>query len=156
MGELLNLVGLSTGVVLYAMLLVMVVRAGRAPDDNARPAGIDPLLLATALLGLVWNLCALPAYELPKIGIEGPFTWLIAAGYAALGFLPAVVVQSVLRGERDRVTGWPKRLIALAAYAVSAMAAVLHAQAAWIGAPLPSPFGMRLLTYTFIALVIPL
>ena len=30
-GELLNLVGLSTGVVLYAMLLAMVVRAARTP-----------------------------------------------------------------------------------------------------------------------------
>jgi signal transduction histidine kinase len=153
MSELLNLVGLSTGVVLYAMLLVMVARAGRAPGGESR---VDPLLLATAVLGLVWNLCALPAYELPKVGIEGPFTWLIAAGYAALGFLPAVVVQSVLRGEHERVSGWPKRSVALAAYVVSAFAALLHARAAWIGAPLPSPSGMRLLTYTFIALVIPL
>ena len=30
MGELLNVVGLSTGVVLYAMLLAMVVRGRRA------------------------------------------------------------------------------------------------------------------------------
>ena len=66
MGELLNLIGLSTGIVLYAMLLVMVVRAARA--DAALNAGgrIDPLLLATAVLGLIWNLCALPAYELPE------------------------------------------------------------------------------------------
>jgi two-component system LytT family sensor kinase len=153
MGELLNLVGLSTGVVLYAMLLAMVVRAGRVP--GARPR-YDPLLVATALLGLVWNLCALPAYELPKVGIEGPFPFLIAAGFSALGFLPAVVVQSVLRGERDAVRGWPKRIIAFAAYAVSSIAAALHVQAVWVGDPLPSAFGMRLLTYTFIALVVPL
>jgi two-component system LytT family sensor kinase len=153
MSELLNLVGLSTGVVLYAMLLAMVVRAGRAPGAPR----FDPLLLATAVLGLIWNLCALPAYELPKVGIEGPFTVLIAAGYAALGFLPAVVVQSVLRDERDHasVIGWPKRTIAYAAYGVSALAAACHARAVWAGDPLPSPFGMRLLTYAFIALVIP-
>ena len=41
-GELLNLVGLSTGVVLYAMLLAMVVRAAR-PPGGASP--FDPLLL---------------------------------------------------------------------------------------------------------------
>jgi two-component system LytT family sensor kinase len=154
MSELLNLVGLSTGVVLYAMLLAMVVRAGRATGASR----FDPLLLATAVLGLVWNLCALPAYELPKIGIEGPFTFLIAAGYSALGFLPAVVVHSVLRDERDHssVLGWPKRIVVYAAYMVSAAAAGLHAYAAWTGDPLPSPFGMRLLTYAFIALVIPL
>ena len=74
MSELLNLVGLSTGVVLYAMLLVMVIRAGSRPGERPR---YDPLLLATAVLGLLWNLCALPAYELPKVGIEGPFPFLI-------------------------------------------------------------------------------
>src|SRR6266478_4328145 len=153
MSELLNLVGLSTGIVLYAMLLAMVVRAGRVP--GARPR-YDPLLLATALLGLVWNLCALPAYELPKVGIEGPFTFLIAVGFSALGFLPAVVVQSVLRGERDAVRGWPKKIMAFSAYAVSSMAAALHVHAVWVGDPLPSAFGMRLLTYAFIALVVPL
>jgi two-component system LytT family sensor kinase len=151
--ELLNLVGLGTGIVLYAMLLAMVLRAERGPGESIR---FDPLLLATAVLGLIWNLCALPAYELPKIGIAGPFTFLVALGFAALGFLPAVVVQSVLRGDQERVRGGPRRLVAFIAYAVSVTAALLHARAAWVGDPLPSPVGMRLLTYTFIALVLPL
>jgi two-component system, LytTR family, sensor kinase len=153
MSELLNLVGLSTGIVLYAMLLVMVVRADRTGAARMR---FDPLLLATALLGLIWNLCALPAYELPKIGIERPLTILVALGFSALGFLPAVVVQSVLRGEEDSVRGSKKLTIATVAYLVSVAAAVLHVRAALTGDPLPSAFGMRLLTYTFIALVVPL
>ncbi len=153
MSELLNLVGLSTGVVLYAMLLVMVIRAGPRPGERPR---YDPLLLATAVLGLVWNLCALPAYELPKVGIKGPFPFLIAVGFSALGFLPAVVVQSVLRGERDAVRGGLKRMIAFTAYIVSSVAALLHVHAVWVGDPLPSPIGMRLLTYAFIVLVVPL
>src|ERR1700674_2208933 len=118
MGELLNLVGLSTGVVLYAMLLAMVVRGSRTP---AGPSRFDWLLLLTSLLGLVWNLCALPAYELPKMGIEGPFPYLVAVGFGALGFLPAVVVHSVLRGERHAVRGVLKRSLATVAYAVSAI-----------------------------------
>src|SRR5438445_9708581 len=126
MGELLNLVGLSTGVVLYAMLLAMVVRAGRAPNVASR---LDLLLLAMSVLGLVWNLCALPAYELPKVGIEGPFPYLAAIGFGALGFLPAVVVHSVLRGERHAVRGVVKRLLATVAYGVSAIAGALHLQA---------------------------
>src|SRR5256886_15984709 len=126
MSELLNLIGLSTGVVLYAMLLVMVVRAGRAPGAPR----FDPLLFATAVLGLVWNLCALPAYELPKVGIDGPFPLLAAVGFGALGFLPAVVVHSVLRGERDGVRGIGKRSIATVAYSVSFIAAGLHLYAA--------------------------
>src|SRR5258708_32675550 len=119
MSELLNLVGLSTGVVLYAMLLAMVVRTGRPAGARTE---IDPLMLATALLGLVWNLCALPLYELPKAGFSASLPLLGALGYSALGFLPAVVVQSVLRGERDRVGGWSKRVIAGLAMAAMAIA----------------------------------
>ncbi|HEX7137443.1 MAG TPA: hypothetical protein VF219_06340, partial [Vicinamibacterales bacterium] len=122
-GELLNLVGLSAGIVLYAMLLAMVVRAGRTSGFNS---AFDPLLLATSVLGLVWNLYALPAYELPKMGVEGPFPYLTAVGFGALGFLPAVVVHSVLRGERQAVRGVVKRSLAMIAYAVSAVAAALH------------------------------
>jgi signal transduction histidine kinase len=153
MAELLNLVGLSAGVVLYAMLLVMVVRVGRRTAAGSR---FDPLLPVTAILGLVWNLCALPAYELPKIGIEGPFPFLVAAGFSALGFLPAVVVHSVLRGEREGVRGTPRRAIVTVAYSVSAFAASLHVASAWAGDPVPSAVGMRLLTYTFVALILPL
>jgi two-component system LytT family sensor kinase len=152
-GELLNLVGLSTGVVLYAMLLAMVVRAGPTPGLRS---GFDPLLLLTSVLGLVWNLCALPAYELPKMGFEGPFPYLAAVGFAALGFLPAVVVHSVLRDERHVVRGMAKCVLAVVAYAVSGVAAVLHAHGAVTSASVPSPLGMRLLTYTFVALIIPL
>ena len=109
MGELLNLVGLSAGIVLYAMLLAMVVGARR---KALMPAPLDPLLLGTAVLGLTWNLCALPAYELPKVGIGGPFPFLTAIGFSALGFLPAVVVHSVLRGKREGVRGAARRTLA--------------------------------------------
>ena len=151
-GELLNLVGLSAGIVLYAMLLAMVVRAGRTPVTSP----MDPLLLLTSLLGLAWNLCALPAYELPKMGVVGPFPDLVAVGFGALGFLPAVVVHSVLRGERQTVRGAAKRTLAVVAYTVSAIAAALHLHAAWTDALVPSALGMRMLTYTFVALVAPL
>jgi two-component system, LytTR family, sensor kinase len=151
MGELLNLVGMSTGVVLYTMLFAMVLRAGRTAGSR-----VDPLLLATSALGLVWNLCALPAYELPKVGITGPFPVLVAIGFAALGLLPAVVVHSVLRHERDGIRGVSRRAVAGTAYAVSGIAALLHLQAAWTGAQVPSALGMRLLTYTFVALIVPL
>ena len=153
MSELLNLVGLSAGVVLYAMLLAMVVRAGRRP---AVPSRFDPLLLVTAVLGVVWNLCALLTYELPRVGIEGPFPLLQTLGFSALGLLPAVVVHSVLRSERLGMRSASKRSIAAVAYAVSAIAASLHIWSAWGGWAVPSGVGMRLLTYTFVALVAPL
>ena len=74
-------------------------------DGRQAALRFRPLLLLTSVLGLAWNLCALPAYELPKRGIEGPFPYLAAIGFAALGFLPAVVVHSVLRDERHVVRG---------------------------------------------------
>src|SRR5688500_16435690 len=153
MGELLNLLGLSAGVVLYAMLLLMVIRVGRTSTGARR---FDPLMLLTSVLGLVWNLCALPAYELPRVGVEGPFPFLTAIGLGALGFLPAVVVHSVLRGERERVGHGLKRSLAIVAYLASAIAAALHLVFAMGGRPVPSELGMRLLTYSFVTLVVPL
>lgn len=152
LGELLNLVGLSTGVALYAMLLAMVIRARRRADA----AAVDPLLLLTSVLGLLWNLCALPGFVLPKFGIAGPFSLISAAGFGALGLLPAVVVHSVLRGGDTGIGGFVKRGIAGTAYAVSAFAAALHLAAAARGGVVPSADGMRLLTYAFVALVVPL
>ncbi|MEO8074898.1 MAG: histidine kinase [Acidobacteriota bacterium] len=153
MGELLNLVGLSTGVVLYAMLLAMVLRAAGAAGARAR---FDPLLVATSVLGILWNLCALAVYEFPRVGIDGPFPAVAAAGFSALGFLPAVVVHSVLRGDRDGVRGLSKTSIAAVAYAVAALAAALHIRATLASSPVPAAAAMRLLTYTFVVLVLPL
>jgi two-component system LytT family sensor kinase len=152
MGALLNLIGLSAGVVLYAMLLLMVVRAGRTPSG---PFRVDPLLLATAILGLVWNLCALPAFALARLGITEPLPLLTFVGTSALGFLPAVVVHSVLRGPRDERHPVAARTMLAAAYGVGTVAAILHVDAALRGRPLPSPTAMRLLTFTFIALLVP-
>jgi two-component system LytT family sensor kinase len=152
MGALLNLIGLSAGVVLYAMLLLMVVRAGRTPSG---PFHVDPLLLATALLGLVWNLCALPAFALARLGVTGPLPLLTFVGTSALGFLPAVVVHSVLRGEGQPRHRAAKQTMLAAAYGVGMAATLLHVHAAVTGRPLPSPIAMRLLTFAFIALLVP-
>ena len=148
---MLNLIGLSTGVVLYAMLLAMVVRA----RHRTAKAVFDPVLVATAILGLVWNLCALAVYELPRIGVDAPFPWLSVVGFAALGFLPSVVVHSVLRGERQRMRAGTQWLAGIA-YGVSAIAAALHVYSASQGLQVPSVLGLRILTYMFVASVVPL
>jgi signal transduction histidine kinase len=150
MAQLLNLVGLSAGVALYTMLLVMVMRGSRAPGAHRR---WDPLLLVTSVLGLVWNLAALPVYELPRMAFNGPFPFLTAIGLGALGFLPAVVVHSVLRGGHEAIHGAVKRTVALIAYGASSVAMLLHLVSAAGGRPVPSSPAMRLLTYTFVALM---
>jgi two-component system LytT family sensor kinase len=153
MGELLNVIGFSAGVALYAMLLAMVARGPSAGAGHGRR---DPLLVSTAVLGLVWNLCALPAYELPRLGIAGPFPVLTALGFSALGILPAVVVHSVLRRERDEIGSSLKWIIAAAAYGVSAAATGLQAWTLGAGRPLPSVPAMQLLTWSYVALLLPL
>ncbi len=72
---LVNLLGFITGAILYAMLLVMVVRS----TDPFSPTGygqrtessVKWLFLATALLGLLWNLGALAIYGVRdwKLGV---------------------------------------------------------------------------------------
>ena len=127
--------------------------SGRA--ERRRWRHYDPLLVATAILGLLWNVCALATYELPKLGVDATAPWLPVAGFAALGFLPSVVVHSVLRGERQRLNR-VSQVVAGAAYTVSATAALLHVYNGWSGLPVPSVLGMRVLTYTFVASVVPL
>ncbi|HEX4346348.1 MAG TPA: sensor histidine kinase [Vicinamibacterales bacterium] len=152
MGALLNLIGLSAAIALYAMLLVMVVRARRAPLSRAQS---DPLLVATALLGLLWNLCALPAFALTRLGLATAVPMLTLVGTSALGFLPAVVVHSVLRGGRGAGQRRLAHGLLAGAYGAATIAAALHVRAMWLGLPLPSPTGMRLLTVVFIALFVP-
>jgi two-component system, LytTR family, sensor kinase len=144
MNNLLNVAGLSIGLALYAMLLAMVLGSG------AR-ARVDRLALATALLGLVWDLCALAAYELPPT----PARAAAVCGFSALGFLPAVVVHSVLRGSARR-HGSIGAALTSAAYIVSGLAASLHVAAAVTSRPLPSATALRLLTACFIGMLLPL
>lgn len=109
-------------------------------------AAADPLLVLTSLLGLLWNLCALPVYVLPKFGVVGPFPYVSAVGFGALGFLPAVVVHSALRGGDKEIGGLIEHVIGVAAYATSAFAATLHLLATLRGDVVPSADAMRLLT----------
>jgi hypothetical protein len=138
---LLNIVGLTLGATLYAMLLAMVF-GSRQPRTVP-----DRLLVATALLGLAWNVSALSIYELPGFGSG----WIAVAGFSALGFLPGVVVHSVLRGDR-RPQGGRAALLAVA-YSASAVAAALHVNAAVSGVQVPSVLGLQLLTVCFVVML---
>jgi len=146
--DVLNLVGFATGTALYAMLLVLVLRGGaRGRDDAGR---FDWLPLATAVLGLAWNLGELASYALPRLGLTADSVGLSAVSFPALGFLAAVVVHSVARDVRHG------RLVVLAAYALSAVAAVLHARTIVSSDPAPSTLAFQLLTVSFGLLIVPL
>ncbi len=114
--SLLNIVGFLVGIFLYGMLAAMVWRSG--PDDDSRT--VRRLLYATAFLGIVWNLGELLFTAQRELGVISGNPLLIAASYAALGFLPSVVVHSALRGIGS------SSFVVVASYLLSSAAAFLH------------------------------
>jgi hypothetical protein len=156
LATIVNLAGFSAALALYAMLLAMVLRRPRgamepppAASGGTGGTGRDRLLIATAALGLVWNLAAVRLY-----GFEGraPAPPLEALALTALGFLPAVVVHAVLRpalaGARDRGA----RAVVAAGYALSVAAGLLHVAAALGGQP-RSALALRLLVAGFCGII---
>src|SRR5262245_45711791 len=157
---LLNLLGYITGLSLYAMLLVMLLRGPRAASSIGTEAGADSdrtdrLPMLTALLGLAWNLGALLDLGIHDFGGWRSSALLGAAAFTALGFLPAVVAHSVLRSgdawRRPMTVG-----MLIAAYSVSAAASALHFYQAFKHQPAPSHWALHILTAGFSALIIAL
>jgi len=100
---LVHLVGFLTGAALYALLFALVLR--RSMSDDRLP-------LATAILGLLWNVSGLAVFGIRDFAGGDPPAFLVATAYSALGFLPAVVVHSVLRSQseaRQSSSGLPTR-----------------------------------------------
>src|SRR5437867_1369939 len=121
---LVHLVGFATGIALYGMLAVMTWRSARRGAADAQ--GRIPLL--AAVLGLLWNASALIVFGWHDFGLGELSPWFTALAYSALGFLPAVVVDSATRTPSPQRTSRPGRL-ALFAYGLSAIGGVLQAVA---------------------------
>jgi two-component system LytT family sensor kinase len=145
--DLLHLVGFLTGAVLYAMLLVMVAKSVARPDR---------LTLATAILGLTWNLGELTASAAQAAGLSTLAQWLAAASFSALGFLPAVVVHSVSRIPGARKWGPLATSVVVVGYLSAASSAVMQFASAAAGQLLPSSTGLLLITGGVAMSVIPL
>lgn len=139
---LINLLGFTVGIALYALLSAMVVRHRRP----SKAGGVDLLLLATSLLGLLWNAGELGIFVWKDFGAINLSPFLTAISYAALGFLPSVVVHSA-QNETAK-----KHRLTIAAYALSAFAALLHIRAAILGDNVPSDLALQTLTFGSLAL----
>jgi len=139
--EVLNLVGFVTGTALYAMLLALVLR-GSVSGTSKSPLR-QSLPLATAVLGLIWNIGELAAYALPRLGYFSESIALWAVSFPALGLLAAVVVHSV---ARDLARGFALTAVA---YGCSVAASVLHLTTVFTGNPEPSSIAFLLLTICY-------
>lgn len=158
---LINLLGYITGSALYAMLLKMSLERRAATLPSGSGAGkADRLPLLTALLGLVWNLEAITAFALQNFGSGQSSTLLMATAFTALGFLPAVVVHSLLRAGAHAGESHRHRRAALvmtiAAYGLSAVASVLHFEQALRWQIAPSHWALHVLTFGFAGLTLAL
>lgn len=158
---LINLTGFATGAALYAMLLVMVLRhPARISRVEERGGGsifgpsVNGLLLATGLLGLVWNVGTLATYGAKDFGLSEPLPLVVAGSFAALGFLPAVVVHSVLQGQERVSKPAVARWIKIAAYVLSAGASVMHFYSGLIAHAGPSNSALRALTVGYVLLIL--
>ena len=161
---LINLLGYAMGIALYAMLLAIVLRhpthAGSASDSsrtgNQPGPSVNVLMLATAILGLLWNVGALATYGMRGFGFANTSPILSAISLTALGFLPAVVVQSVLLNRLGQTNSKISRAISIAAYSLSAVAGALHFYDALVVGTSPSLWALRLLTFGYVGLLVAL
>jgi len=164
--SLINPLGYTMGIALYAMLLALVLRhpiqAGGPPNSSLTGAygrlPVNGLMLATAILGMLWNAGALATYGLRGFRLSGTevYPLLSAVSFTALGFLPAVVVQSVLLGRLSQTETQISRAVSVAAYSLSTVAGTLHFYTAITAGASPSLWALRLLTFGYVALLVAL
>ena len=143
--SLVNLLGFTVGVALYALLLVMVARHRKSKEKFS----FDFLLLATAILGLLWNTGELVTTVWKDFGAREVSPVLLAISYSALGFLPSVVVHSAWKNS-ENVNA---RLLTFAAYGISLLATFFHFQAVVFSNLAPSDLALRILTVGSLALL---
>ncbi|HJP91565.1 MAG TPA: histidine kinase [Pyrinomonadaceae bacterium] len=159
---LINLAGYTLGIALYAMLLAMVLRLRvqtRSFSDSLRMESsnglsVNGLLLATAVLGLLWNIGAFATYGLRGFGLPGTNPFVSAVSFTALGFLPAVVVHSVLLSRLSDKERRLTQVISIAAYCLSGTAGLLHFYDALVLGSGPSLWALRFLTFGYTGLLV--
>jgi signal transduction histidine kinase len=146
---LVHLVGFATGIALYGMLAAMTWRASRRrPPDGRTVGGGIPLL--AAVLGLLWNASALVVFGWHDFDLGDLSPWYTALAYIALGFLPAVVVDSATRSAERASRPHP---LALLAYGLSAIGGALQVQAVAQQGHI-STSGLLTLTLGYVAIVL--
>lgn len=153
---LVHLVGFLLGAALYATLFGVVTRPafhGRSAPTALRT---DRLPLMTAILGLTWNVSGLAVYAIRDFTESEPPSLLIAVAYLALGYLPAVVVHSVLRSETMAQTRRAAAAFIWIAYTVSTLGGMALLWSAIHDKVAPSAGALQTLTWSYAVLTVPI
>jgi two-component system LytT family sensor kinase len=151
--RIVDLLGFLTGTVLYLMLVAMVWRE-RAVEGKPFLSRRGRLPLLTGVCGLVWNVGAMAAFGIGVASGSVPPPLVVAVAFGALGFLPAVVVHSLLEGRETAAERRAIRPAIATAYALSAVAAAMQLVAAFQGHRMPSRPALWLLTGGFTTLTV--
>ncbi len=138
---LINLLGFTVGVALYALLLVMVARY------RSKNSKFDYLILTTAVLGLLWNTGELFSIFYRDFFQTSLSPALSAVSFSALGFLPSVVVHSAEKSKNKF------GVLTVTAYLLSFFAAIIHFYSAMFYDLAPSSFALKILSFGSIALL---
>ena len=146
--SLINLLGFTVGVALYALLFVMIVRHRKS---KAR-FSFDFPLFTTAVLGFLWNTGELVDFIWRDFYQVSLSPILQAISYSALGFLPSVVVYSAWKNSDNAEK--KVRLLTFLAYGLSAFASLLHFHSAIVFGSAPSDLALRILTFGSLALLV--
>ncbi len=154
---LFHVLGFLTASALYVMLAAMTLGARARGGAGQMLGGRSDLIpLATAVLGLVWNVGEVVMYGLHATEGAAP-PWLIVLAFAALFYLPAVVIHSALAGasppRADAQRPPATRTLIIAAYGLSTTATLLSVIATLRGDPVPSRASLLVLSVGFVAVV---
>ena len=146
--SLINLLGFTVGVALYALLFVMIVRHRKS---KAR-FSFDFPLFTTSVLGFLWNTGELVDFIWRDFYQVSLSPILQAISYSALGFLPSVVVYSAWKNSdnAEKKVRW----LTFLAYGLSAFASLLHFHSAIVFGSAPSDLALRILTFGSLALLV--
>lgn len=146
--SLVNLLGFTVGVVLYALLFVMTLRHRRTKEKFS----FDVLLFTTAVLGFLWNVGELFVFVWRDFSAIHVSPAILAISYSALGFLPSVVVHSAWKNSESESAnvGW----LTYCAYGLSLFASLLHFRSAIFYGDAPSDLALQILTFGSLALII--
>jgi signal transduction histidine kinase len=146
--SLVNLLGFTVGVTLYALLFVMTVRHRKTKAKFS----FDFLLFTTAVLGFLWNVGELFVFIWKDFSQIQVSPVLMAISYSALGFLPSVVVHSAWKNSENENKN--VRWLTFFAYGLSTFASLLHFQSAIFADAAPSGLALRILTFGSLGLLV--
>ncbi|GIU82277.1 MAG: hypothetical protein D6687_09015 [Acidobacteria bacterium] len=146
LASLINLLGFALGVILYSLLFFMVVYYREKPKVSS----LNFFLLATACLGILWNLGELANTVWKSFFELTVSSFVNAISYSALAFLLAVTVHSSLKDSHK------KRFLILIGYALSSTVTLLNFYSFAESNQAPSSLALQILTYGSLGIILAL